>query len=288
MTITPSLGNIGILGITVEELEIITYNGKPQHAVDKSEKWTYASRRDAQSILDWLYLGPSTASRDQAFLQREGITMVLAVRHASDMTTPNTLGIMGPTAATRALGIPVERIDVKSTHHLIKVFTSAVKKINSHLLDVHQRQINSDAPLPFERGKVLVICETGNDRSAIVVAAYIMIMFGMDLLRTIAFVTMKRFSSTFDEESKRLLRSWLDILTAESSVNAEKMASGASPGPTNATRKRGIEAMFDVAMQDDEDDDVGERMDITDDQSRFGNRSFVPFIDAGDEGQKGS
>ncbi|KAM0283110.1 hypothetical protein ACHAQH_002714 [Verticillium albo-atrum] len=277
MTLNPSMGNLATLGITPEEYQIITKNGTPQHAHDLSDDWTYATRRQAQEVLDWLYLGPHAASRDRAFLEREGITLILAVGYASDLTTPSPLMIMGPTAATRALGIPVDRIDVKSMHHLAKIYTAAARKINDHVLDVHRSQVNSGEAAPFKRGKVLVICETGNDRSAMVVAAYLMVMFGLDLLTTFNYISMKRFSAMYDEDSKRLLVAWHDILEAQRSVTAEQIASPASKNPENGPRKRGIETTFDDYRLGAEGECEG--MDVADDESRFGNRTFTPFMD---------
>ena len=43
--------------------------------------WKYEQRHQAQRILPFLYLGPVAAARDVAFLQRSGITMVVAVRY---------------------------------------------------------------------------------------------------------------------------------------------------------------------------------------------------------------
>ena len=44
-------------------------------------EWKYEQRHQAQQILPFLFLGPVAAARDVAFLQRSGITMVLAVRN---------------------------------------------------------------------------------------------------------------------------------------------------------------------------------------------------------------
>ena len=44
-------------------------------------EWKYEQRHQAQQILPFLFLGPVASARDVAFLQRSGITMVLAVRN---------------------------------------------------------------------------------------------------------------------------------------------------------------------------------------------------------------
>jgi hypothetical protein len=63
-----------------------------EHIIQKNTllEWAYERRRQAQMMLPWLYLGPMVAAKDRAFLAREGITMVLAVR-AQDNTMTGAL-----------------------------------------------------------------------------------------------------------------------------------------------------------------------------------------------------
>ncbi|MCP6423762.1 hypothetical protein NL463_31080, partial [Klebsiella pneumoniae] len=48
--------------------------------------WTYERRREAQMILPYLYLGPMTAAKDEAWMRKEGITMVLGVRQKHEFS----------------------------------------------------------------------------------------------------------------------------------------------------------------------------------------------------------
>lgn len=74
-------------------------------------EWAYERRRQAQMILPWLYLGPMVAAKDKAFLEREGITMVLAVR-----TQPNSL--MGAMQAASQVCLEVNSIEAPSFYAL--------------------------------------------------------------------------------------------------------------------------------------------------------------------------
>ena len=123
-------------------------------------------------------------------------------------------------------------------------------------------------PSNFHRGKVLITCETGNDRSAALAAAYIMAVFGKDMITAVQFISIQRFCCTFDEDIKRKLQSWEDILRARSQV-----ASHATT-PQNAMHtKRHIEDCSN-------EEDVDVRDSFTLDHDRFeGRGAFVPFVD---------
>jgi hypothetical protein len=124
-------------------------------------------------------------------------------------------------------------------------------------------------PSTFRRGKVLITCETGNDRSAAIAAAYIMAVFGKDMVTAVQFITVQRFCCSFDEDVKRKLQSWEDILRARSQIASETAT------PQNAMHaKRHIAEVMDT----DEHSDVKEHLSL--DQERFEGRSdFVPFVD---------
>lgn len=126
--------------------------------------WSYENRRQAQLITPFLYLGPIGAAKDAAFLQQQGITMVFATRgptaiEARIMSSVET--------AAQTVGVQVEQISVKSIQNLRSTLPSAVTTIRNHLVT---------APATLNKlGKVLVICETGNERSAAVVVAFLMV-----------------------------------------------------------------------------------------------------------------
>ncbi|KAI9842731.1 MAG: hypothetical protein M1838_002990 [Thelocarpon superellum] len=219
--------------------------------------WKYESRREAQQILPFLFLGPAIAARDRKFLRQAGITMLLAVR--STMSAHANL-LDGRTTA-QDLGLLSEAIDVDSNPELIAIFPRAITLINAHLSDVHGRQASAT-------GKVLVYCESGNERSAGVVAAYVMAMFDTDLIKTIQIIQAQRFCCSFDESLKTLLETFADILHARRKV---------MPAPT--TPDRPSKRKLDVA---DSDVDLIIRQGEADAERFSGRQGQAPFADLAD------
>ncbi|MCJ1370429.1 hypothetical protein MMC20_001642 [Loxospora ochrophaea] len=183
--------------------------------------WRYEERRKAQAILPFLYLGPLSAARDRQYLQNEGITMVLAVRNTMSAHA-RLLGSKAPVE----LGIQCHNIDVTGNQELIAAFPVAVEAINAHLSAMYRSQQSKNANIDQSRqgderstpGKVLVFCESGNERSAGVVAAYIMAMYSIDLIKSIQLVQAQRFCVSFDDPLKTLLQTYESILRAKRDV----------------------------------------------------------------------
>lgn len=270
LTLTPSFASVDPRDLTSDDLKIIT-GGKVQEASDNYKNtWKYEDRRKAQPILDFLYLGPLAVVRDHEFLRQQGITMLLTVRDAS----MSHLRLIAVEKAAAELNLQIENVDVASKTQLIHDFPPTIAKINDHLLRVYRSQLQAvnDAgnvaidTSTFRRGKVLVFCETGNERSAVVVAAYLMAVYGTDMVSTVQFISAQRFCATFDEDMKHLLRTFGDILEARRMV----AAMGSQPADTQQpTRKRGI---YDTI---DEDEFVE---DVVMDCDRYENRSeFMPY-----------
>ncbi|KAK1988973.1 dual specificity phosphatase [Colletotrichum cereale] len=279
-TIVPSFDNVDAMRLTSEDLRIITRN-KTQTATDRSVGWSYESRRKAQTILDFLYLGPLSVARDEAWLAKEGITMVIVTRHARVAQAR----LMSVDKVAQKLGMVVEYLDVLDNAQLIRGFPEVVAKINGHLLDVYRSQatpvqegqmiIDSDN---FKSGRVLVVCETGNDRSAFVAAAYIMNMYGKDMVSTVQFISVQRFSANFDEDGKRMLQAYEDILNAQRSVSSatrDVPRAGHFAVPSGGG-KRAIESTFDEG-----DMQIGDGYTtFTTDRERYQDRGrFAPFVD---------
>ncbi|KAI1081629.1 phosphatases II [Whalleya microplaca] len=282
--VVPSYTNIDPTSLSAADLEIITQNGKEQIAHDSALSWTYESRRVAQPVLDFLYLGPSTVARDRQWLRDHGITMLLAARD-SQMAKFRLLAI---DQVAQELGLQAAHVDVSGHQELIRAFPSTVRKINNHMLDIYHQQRVDRKELAtgvggdgdnmvidqqnFRRGKVLVFCETGNSRSAAVVVAYLMAVMGMDLVQACQFVHFKRFSVSLDEDLKQVLRTYCDILAAQRTVHFHELHG--SPVRVGNS-KRGIDATVD------EDADMGGPGDDGPvDQDRFaGRQGFVPFVD---------
>ncbi len=200
-----------------EFLKTVTYGDFM--TVNNMIEWKYEQRRMAQQILPFLFLGPVSAARDSQFLQDNGITMVLAVR--------NTMSAQSKLLSSKAaaeLGIQCNFIDVAGNQELIAAFPKAIEIINAHLSSMYQNTQNrksqvSELDGSFSiPGRVLVFCESGNERSAAVVAAYLMAMYSMDLIPSIQIVQAHRFAVAFDDSSKNLLQTYATILRAKRDV----------------------------------------------------------------------
>ncbi|KAK7754121.1 hypothetical protein SLS62_003967 [Diatrype stigma] len=323
--VVPSYDNIDPASLSLDDLQIITQNGKEQIAHDSATSWVYESRRTAQPILDYLYLGPASVARDRQWLRDHGITMLLAARDAQMAH----VRLMAVDHVARELGIQAEHIDVSGYHELIRAFPTAVRKINDHMLSIYRRQAlqretsqvralqeqgQGAGPdggraagggqmvideAKFRRGRVLVFCETGNERSAGIVVAYLMSVLGMDMVHACQFIHYKRFCVGLDEDLKQLLKNYEDILTAQRTVHRHEIdakaalegspdsstapASTTTTAATTATTsskkvKRGFEEAMDGG---DEDEDMADP--VATDHERYLNReAFVPFVDRGD------
>lgn len=240
-------------------------------------EWAYERRRQAQMILPWLYLGPMVAAKDKEFFAREGITMVLAIR--------SRYGSMsGAVQAARDAGLAVATIEASSYHVLISRLGDITAIINKHVARVRQDALERIGQPTL--GKVLVFCESGNEKSAAVVAAYLMeILDNFDFIKAMQVCQAQRFCVNFDDTIKNMLRSYWDILQAKRSVSSfnaqqyhlDDLAHGSRQGASrlqpswSAKSKRSIEDTL-------EDDDV--EMDDGSDQSdalRFQGRDNTPF-----------
>jgi serine/threonine/tyrosine-interacting protein len=286
--VLPAYEGVGGEDLTQDDLKEITQVSHT--AVDQTRNWKYENRREAQLITPFLYLGPSVAAKDIKFLQTEKITMLLVIR---DTKSAQAFILSGDKVANQ-LGIESAAVDVSGSQELIAAFPRAIKAINDHLLSIYRLQAltgtgHSDGNIiidqsTFKRGKVLVFCESGNERSACVVAAYMMAVYGMDLVAAIQFVQSQRFCIALDDQMKGLLLSFQDILEAQRAVRKWNTAAIAPvPVTQNPTTfdsmrrnsKRHIEDTMDEEMKVD----VSGEMD----DGRFeGRTSFRPFLDRDD------
>lgn len=256
-------------------------------------EWRYEERRMAQQVLPFMYLGPVSAARDMNFLKSSRITMVLAVRN----TMSAQAKLLGSKAATD-LGIEAQTLDVAGNQELIAAFPRGIDIVNAHLSAMYQAQqsklregttsmenLSSSAP-----GKVLVYCESGNERSACFVAAYIMGMYSMQLLKTIQIVQAQRFCVAFDDPSKVLLQTYEAILQARRDVfqaDAD-LSTQVTAGPVStlqqitgrqgtAMKLKGSKRTLDEAYEDDMEVDGDERCKDGDGfETREG---YAPFQD---------
>ncbi|KAL6160795.1 hypothetical protein ACJQWK_11866 [Exserohilum turcicum] len=241
-------------------------------------EWAYERRRQAQMILPWLYLGPMVASKDHAFLKREGITMVIAVR-------ANPKSLTGALQAAANVCLEVGSIEAASFYDLTPKFPEAAKMINAHVARVRQHALDTTGQAAL--GKVLVFCESGNEKSAAVVAAYLMdTLNDFDHVKAMQICQTQRFCVNFDDTLKNILRSYWDIVGARRAIAAAQYQvlhqngpsnNHSQPGwlqlpPSSSKQKRGLEEM------QDNDVDMDNAMDASD-ALRFADRDVTPFQD---------
>lgn len=195
--------------------------------------WKYANRREAQMILPFLYVGPLSAVKDEKFVQETGFTFLMSVRStASGPTrTMDAVKMASLYGITRS-----HNLDVDSATDLIRKFPAAIKAINDHLEETTSKCSpgpNGDLQAASIRGRVLVFCETGNERSAAFVAAYLMAVFSIDVITALQAVQSQRFSMCVDDSTKNALGTFEALLTAKRDVGrANKTSAIETPKET--------------------------------------------------------
>lgn len=242
--------------LTPHDVALITGSRKQGATEGRNyDQWRYENRRLAQNILDYLYLGPLAVARDTVWLQKERITMIYAVRDRVMIGRR----LVGVERAAADLGVEVAYLDLNNHQELIHSFSSVIELINAHMLRTRGA------------GKVLLVCETGNEHAAVLAVAYVMAMYSTDMVGAVQFVATQRFCSVLNEESKQLLLSYEHMLAAERMTADARLQEGLAQMPAAATirRKRGIED----TMDGDEDGDISM------DGNRFSDRpAFAPFV----------
>ncbi|KAI8941593.1 hypothetical protein NX059_002808 [Plenodomus lindquistii] len=239
-------------------------------------EWAYERRRQAQMILPWLFLGPMLAAKDKPFMERESITMVLAVRSSAN-------SMMGALNAAAQAGVEIATIEAPSYFSLTGQLSQATALINRHVARIRQHTLTQTGHPTL--GKVLVFCESGNEKSAAVVAGYLMeTLDNFDYIKAMQVCQAQRFCVNFDDTIKNMMQSHWDILLARRSV-----ATSVAQAPTNhipsagkssqllsspsMKNKRTIEHTRDE--EDMEMDDMEES-----DAARFLGRDVTPFHNA--------
>jgi serine/threonine/tyrosine-interacting protein len=256
--------------------------------------WKYEHRRQAQEILSFLWLGPLHAARDKEFLQREGINLIIAIQHKVGIGSKLTIGAM---RVANELGIAKATLDVGNNQDLIALFPTATRIINSHLRELYNRaMLNPAGGIP--PGKALIFCESGNEKSAAVAAAYLMDNFqGVDYIKACQICNARRFCCSFDDSIKQYLKSYDDILQAKRSVAAASPPPQTpSPGISYTTNPLfGAPAIYSPQPQSaatapilgggkpkrararDDDDEMEMDGAPMEDADRFVGREFAPF-----------
>lgn len=229
--------------------------------IDKAKEWRYHLRREAQTIVTFLQLGPSNAAKNLDALRKDGVTMLLAIRS----TLSAQASLLNGDKAARELGIESAHIDVAGNGELIAAFPRAFRIINDHLiLQYREWNATSGGRPESPNAKVLVFCESGNERSAAFVTAYLMNTYGLEHIPALQYVQSQRFCVAFDDNIKNMIKAYDDILVAQRQLSQD---------PPSAPTLKIKRSRADIDS-DDVDMDMGNR----DDEERFSGRAaFVPF-----------
>ncbi|KAG8528451.1 uncharacterized protein KY384_007369 [Bacidia gigantensis] len=241
-----------------EFLKTVTYNNFIK--TNTMLEWQYEDRRNAQQVLPFLYLGPSSAARDTQFLLREGITMVIAVRNILIAQAR-----MLWSKPAEALNLEMKAIDVAGNQELIAQFSRGIEMINEHLSRVYRNTgpttANGSDGVGRKTGKILIFCETGNERSAALIVAYIMAMYSHDVVTAIQIVQAQRFAVAFDDSLRNTLLTYEGILKAQrdsvqaTMSQASHKQKAVALGPANGKIKRSYEDYDDEDMDMEMDGD---------------------------------
>lgn len=226
-------------------------------------QWEYEQRREAQKVLPFLYLGPTSAARDIEFLKREGITMVFAVRSKFQSHAL----LVNADKAAAAAGIQSDHMAVRDFYEFMTMIPEAVRRINNHVCRC-PAHANSTTPT---KKKVLVFCETGNERSACLMTAYLMVMLNLPMYSALNSVQARRLCINVDMPVREVLKSFDALLNAQRDVfRLSRMPPAAGLYATNGTKRSrasfggGIEMQDrnDAIMRRDEDDHQMKRQNM--------------------------
>ncbi|GAM84394.1 hypothetical protein ANO11243_023880 [Dothideomycetidae sp. 11243] len=248
------------------KVEEIPYVDRPSETLripaSASADWKYSARHTAQQIVPTLMLGPTRLAKDPEFLKQHGVTITVGLRPAGE---PYSYAIHGAASeVAEKLGIDAVSIEATTNQDLIAEFEAVNFVIKNHLETRTRREPERN---------VLLHCETGNERSACAAAAYLMYTLqNTDHLRAMQLVQSQRFSANFDEDRKRLLQGYWDVVQAERDVRKNQSLNptglkkrGRSAAEADSTS--GAEALTEGGIQD------------ADDVERFDGRAAAPYVD---------
>ncbi|THC93813.1 hypothetical protein EYZ11_006702 [Aspergillus tanneri] len=166
------------------------------------------------------------------------------------------------------MGIEADAVDTLDNQELIATLPRAIRLINDHIsTPANAQHMNSS------RRKILLFCETGNGHSALVIIAYLMVMFNLGFPDALQVAHMQRFCIDMDESSKQMLASFESIIEAKRDVEHAKRISSINSKlaiPTKVNKKRDFEGQHDMTNTMDMDIDEGPFL---------GRRGVAPFQD---------
>ena len=178
--------------------------------------WKYDSRHQAQAILPFLHLGPASVARDTTYMTQNNISMVIAVRSAqSARSQPKWLD---PSRFASCANVQTATFDVDSPFDVIQRIKPILKMMTDHLeARTTDRPISS---LEDIGGNILVFCESGNDRSPVLVAAYLMLVYGVTWHESLNLIHAYRFSVSLGGNMNEMLKTLEGVFKAEADTAA--------------------------------------------------------------------
>jgi hypothetical protein len=239
--------------------------------------WGYDLRRKAQSILPFLFVAPMNVCREESFLQENTITMLIGVFPSSGAK----LFTHSVAKVAESKGIEHHVLAFDHASFVIHKFSHANFLINSHLARLQQK------------ARVAVYCQSGNETSPVFIAAYLMETFqGMaSAEHAMSVVLTRRFCVHYDEDARRMLKAYEDILSARNQVLGTSLGSAQRDrhqAVMQSVNGEGVRLANLKRLRDGMLHNVAD--DYFEDKERFGGREFVPFRDDGEDigGQESS
>ncbi len=226
-----------------------------------------------------MLLGPGTAAQNVEFVQQQGITLMVAVRSA--FAARMHARLLDPSKFRSAAGLKTLILDLESPYDMITKLPEAIKTINDHI----EQSCKSVVPASLDEipARVLVFCESGNDRSASVVTAYMMVLYGLNAIEAMQMVQSQRFCLAIEDGSKNMLQTFEDILRAKRDVAVNNNLSTQAPNEDEnrpfggASMRKLSKRTYDNAIHSDEDVDDGDLVAVEHDME--GRSGQAPFQD---------
>ena len=253
-----------------DELFNITHHlGHMPCEPDVLDMWEFDHRRYAQPILNHIHLGPFVMGNDLQYLKQNGISFVLRIQKWKYQRP-------GPSIKERIVidsGVKTLVEQILTEEELLSRLPELIDVMNQHLLDVYRSLADfADLEGAFNIPKVMVTCETGNDLSAMLVAAYIMAVYGKTRNDTCNWIQRRRVSSAFNVDVMRALGTWQDILVARAAVRCN--VPNPQPPVHPACKRRHVED------EDDVDQDLPDARAAGSYSQWEGSRTYTPFVDS--------
>lgn len=235
--------------------------------------WHYEMRYKAQAITPFLYLGPSKMARDTEFLNHTNITFLMAVR--STAAVAQRPSYLNPASMPIGHHRETGTFDLDTPFAFIRKIRPAIKMLVDHL-EKHSRGsvINTAQDIP---ARIFVFCENGQERSAVFVAAFLMVIFGLEEDSALQMMQTQRICAHVDEEMKRMLIDLRTILSAERQVLREqaRAAEAMQDNPSLADHTMRLTTPVKRTLDRSQEEDEAME-DAMEDCSRGG---VAPFMD---------